>query len=195
MGELADKLEAMPIAELEAGPEGCPVNIFTVCFDDSESMRKYPERVRLLNRLMRDCDRAAKKESGFLLAVGFDEKASIFIPLVPAGQTPRLICQARQGKTLYYETLRDVLAYLLRLQDRLASAKRPIRITLCVITDGVDNLSSLNAEAECLEMSAVARERGWKLLTYGLGVEASEVAMRIGFPRDRNSTKTFFSQV
>lgn len=191
MENLRDALEAIRLERLV--PEnGKAIHLVAIWFDRSESMERYGGScLKTLNSLLRQYGNSPDVKRTHLMVVSSYDKHALLAPLSPAHETPRFLNLPCHGSTGLYQSLECILQYLFMAEDHLETKGIKTKISVMVMTDGVDNLSPPESQVEVMELAAKAQSRGWSLLTYGFGTEASEIALRLGFPREPELLQTF----
>ncbi len=167
---------------------GKATTIAVSILDESGSMEEYgntpPEAMDAHHEALRKCDDGRQ----YLCAViTFASDNEVKIPLMPVEDFGMLEGYRPHAMTLLWETVNKTINDLLNFyRSRIPTELRDdTRVVIGVFSDGDDNESDKSLQPEALQaIAAEAQSLGWELLTFGIGIDAKELAKGMGFPTD-----------
>ena len=176
---------------LLATPERCELALSVIVLDCSTSMRRFGDAPR--SALQEHVDELRADGDAKRLAtaiVGFHRHTHVILAPTPVEAIARLPTWELAGGTRLYASVDDALRVTDATVEALAESGRGCRVVLAVLTDGEDNASPSPALASVRQRAALARRKGWTLLTFGYGVMADRIAQTMGFPTHGGAATT-----
>lgn len=161
--------------------------ISVLILDASISMKRFGKTpLETVNRYVHSLRTARDGRVYYFCHVSFSDTCVITTPLTFVDAVVPLTAYTPGDGTLLWETVDGVLADVLKYYKAIDTSKRlKMKIFINVITDGEDNLSSRISFPHLLwQKTAEARELGFELFVYGLGINAKSIADAMGFPSD-----------
>jgi uncharacterized protein YegL len=169
-------------------PEKSDLALSVIVIDCSTSMRRFGDAPR--SALQEHVDELREDRDAARLAtaiVGFHRGTQVIVPPTPVGAIAALPSWALAGGTRLYASVDDALRVSAATVRDIEASGRGCRVVFAVLTDGEDNASPSTALASVRGRAAVARAKGWTLLTFGYGVMADRIAETMGFPSTEGS--------
>lgn len=174
-----------------------PTTISVSILDESGSMRKFgatpPEAINGHHQSLRESTDGRQ----YLCAViTFSATHEVRIPLMPVEDIGPLKGYDPCGSTLLWKTVYLTLESLIDYYKRYKASiprefRNELKVVVGVFSDGKDTASPVLTQPQALQIiAAKALELGWKLQTFGIGIDAGYLARRMGFPDDDEHTLT-----
>src|SRR3989338_393307 len=159
--------------------------------DSSGSMQRFGfTPIEVANKHVQALADANDGREYYFGLVTFANMAKVEIGLSPVADIIPLEIYHPSGGTRLWETVYSVIDRLLNFLSPFSLFDRQkIQIAISVITDGEDNMSDRERFPEILQRKAKEIQNlGWKLLCYGIGIDAEKTAKNMGFPLDPSLT-------
>ncbi|MBI4098594.1 MAG: VWA domain-containing protein [Candidatus Magasanikbacteria bacterium] len=136
----------------------------------------------------------------FCGVVSFADDARVEVPFGHISTVRPMAGYRADGNTLLWATVHQVMDELWQQYERvlLGKADQPLslRFVIGVFSDGADNESARERFPVTLQLlAAMAREAGWELLTFGIGIDGCQLAEEMGFPTDEAHAVTVAASV
>lgn len=169
--------------------DGVNKTLSILILDASSSMRRYGaiplESVKAHLRQIKNPPDGRKQ---YCAIVTFHYRPEVLVPVGSAESTAEITCYNTEVGTLLYETVWHVLIWLCEMKELNESPN--LKIVIGVFSDGADGRSPESQPAWLKETARDARESGFLLFTYGIGIDAKELARDMGFPDDSDHAFT-----
>lgn len=128
----------------------------------------------------------------YCTVIFFNDKYRVAVPLTEAANLQSLTNYKADGNTLLFETVHQVLKLFISCFEQTTA---DLKIFVGVFSDGQDNKSDANRQPKKVQVSAhKARMLGWELFSYGIGIDAKELARMLGFPTDKEHVHNFTAE-
>lgn len=122
----------------------------------------------------------------------FNGKYRVAVPLTEATALKPMNSYKAYGDTLLFETVHQTLKLFISCFEQTTA---DLKIFVGVFSDGQDNKSDANRQPKKIQVSAhKARMLGWELFSYGIGIDAKELARLLGFPTDKEHIHNFTAE-
>lgn len=116
----------------------------------------------------------------------FAARATVLQRVMPVSEISPIRGYIANGPTRLYGTVYDLLALLINEARALAEPMaKDLRVILGVFSDGDDNASP-SYHGVLRQTSQIARDLGWQLQAYGIGIDAAALANLLGFNPDQS---------
>lgn len=172
-----------------------PKTLSILILDRSGSMLKYGDAPRAcVNEHLEKIKNPPDGREQYCTVITFCDDATIEIPVTRADLIKPLEAYVADGHTLLWQTVHETL----KLFCTMFKVKNPpnLKVFVGVISDGVDNRSDRNLYPQKTQKWAKrARELGFELFCYGIGVDGKMLARDMGFPDDDQHAFTLVAAV
>ncbi len=169
-----------------------PTVISVLILDGSGSMKDFTAVVKSAVKEYLDSLREDKTKRYIVGIIVFSNHWEVMRSLADVDQVTDIDEYRPDGRTQLWNTVIDVLfkmMTLVKLQSKIALEQTTVLIH--VFSDGLDNLSGFDAMKHLQVYSLQALHMGFDLFTYGIGIDAPDLARMMGFPDDEVHAKTF----
>lgn len=174
--------------------DGVERTLSILILDASSSMRRYGavplESVKAHLRQIKNPPDGRKQ---YCAIVTFHFRPEVLMPVGSAESTAEIVSYTTEVGTLLYETVWHVLIWLCEMKEQFESPN--LKIVIGVFSDGADGRSPDNQPALLQATAQDARKSGFLLFTYGIGIDAKELARDMGFPDDADHAFTVNASV
>jgi hypothetical protein len=164
--------------------------ISVLIIDASYSMKKFAEVARqaVLGHLKK---LGADKERTYLCAIiGFNDESFVILPMTMVDENMLEIDYDPKGDTLLWHTVGVAMAQLRILVSEARRRNQQVDVLVGVISDGDDNRSPEGILGLLHGIVGKALADGWDLQTFGIGIDAKQLAATMGFPTDDKHAHT-----
>ena len=167
-----------------------PKTLSILILDGSGSMQQYgavPQEC--VNRHFYRLQSPPDGRKQYCTVLIFNDRYQILVPITEAQDLLPLTTYSADGNTLLFETVYQAIKAFLRLHE---IANTDIKIVVGVFSDGDDTASDKprRQPGKVQAISKIAQQKGWELLSFGIGIDAKELARSLGFPDDDAHTQT-----
>lgn len=181
-------MPAATAAALELQKE--PKTLSILILDSSGSMDKYggvPQEC--VNRHFYQLQSPPDGRKQYCTVISFADRYEILVPVTAAPDLPFLTNYKAAGGTLLFETVYQVLKVFLKMQE---SSATDVKIIVGVFSDGDDTASDKprRQPGKVQTIAKLAKNKGWELMSFGIGIDAKELARSMGFPDDDAHAQT-----
>ena len=178
---------------------GQVLSLIFLFLDRSGSMQEFgDEPQRAANGFLDELRQADKTGTMAVEIVCITDEPEVTVPLAPLKDIKPISDYFAEGGTPLYATLNRWLKQILKATAQGLPDDIRLEVTLAVITDGQNDPDMRpdkpSPAIELRSLSKLARQQGWKLLTLGLGLDAKEIALDMGFPIDGAHARTLKRQ-
>lgn len=124
----------------------------------------------------------------YCVVVTFADDMRVEVPFAHISTVRPMDSYHADGNTLLWATVYAVMNELWeKYEAMLLRVHRPVsfRVVIGVFSDGEDNQSPREQFPVTLQhLASMALEAGWELLTFGIGIDGTQLAASMGFPTD-----------
>jgi len=170
--------------------ENIPKTLSILIVDESGSMANYGQTPqKCVNDHFRSLKNPPDGRQQFCTVILFNDKYRVAIPLTKASELVPMTGYNADGNTLLYETVHQVLKLFISC---FKQSSADLKVFVGVFSDGADNKSDPDRQPKKVQVTAhKARMLGWELFSYGIGIDAKELARLLGFPTDKDHVHNF----
>jgi uncharacterized protein YegL len=167
-----------------------PKTLSILIVDESGSMADYGKTPQnCVNNHFQSLKNPPDGRQQFCTVILFNDKYRVAIPLTEANELVPMTSYKADGNTLLYETVHQVLKLFISCFEQSTA---DLKVFVGVFSDGADNESDTDRQPKKVQVTArKARMLGWELFSYGIGVDAKELASLLGFPTDKDHVHNF----
>jgi hypothetical protein len=179
-------VKALQLVQLAPIVLGKPTTISVMILDASGSMAVHGTAPQdAVNNHLTTVARDFARDH-YVSVVCFSDAPSIAIPITLARRLPQMKDYQADGSTLQWYTVDLVLHQLLELWYKISEEiRKNLHVVIGVFSDGQDNKSDRNLYPRQLQdRSKHARQLGWELYAFGLGIDGIRLAAEMGFIDD-----------
>jgi hypothetical protein len=168
----------------------CPTTISVMVIDASDSMKKFAGAARqaILDHI--ENLRVDKDRTYLSAIIGFNDDSFVILPLTLVSENMPEILYDPQGHTLLWQTVALTMAQLRILVMEARKKNQQVDVVFGVISDGKDNRSPEGILELLHKVVGKSLADGWDLQTFGIGIDAKELAVQMGFPTDEKHAHT-----
>ncbi len=157
-----------------------------ILLDESASMEEFGEApLKAANKFLGRLKSREWADQTLITIITFNDSARVIVPPTLAPDLKPISEYLPRFCTRLYGTVSAILLALMQQVEELKGLGFEVSVTLSVITDGFDQPFTPDPEDvqdELKTRASLVRASGWKLNLIGVGVEASEIALAMGFP-------------
>jgi len=167
-----------------------------ILFDRSSSMHRYGSIPQdAVNAHFISLLDPPDQRTQFCAVFSFASTPRVELPITIAQDIKPLTSYRAEGNTLQWKTVDECLKAFLHIYQTLPPEKQAkLAIAIAVFSDGQDNMSNYDKfnrpiypapyPAKLQETSRQALAQKWELFSYGIGIDAKQMAREMGFPDD-----------
>jgi len=161
------------------------ITMSILLLDRSMSMAKFGDKpISAVNTHLNTMRKLQEEIEFYCGVLFFAKKTKPMTKILPVGLLPNIKsedCPLESGSYLF-ESVNDTIKNLIDHWD--APKESAPQIMIGVFSDGEDNSTNKHQQHELHQTAKIAIANGWDLLSFGFGIEGSELAERLGFPTD-----------
>ncbi|MEK7159571.1 MAG: vWA domain-containing protein [Patescibacteria group bacterium] len=170
-----------------------PKTLSILIVDESGSMDNYGRVPQdCVNNHFRGLQNPPDGRQQYCTVILFNDRYRVAVPLTEASHLRPMTTYKAEGNTLLYETVHQVLKLFISCFEQSTA---DLKVFVGVFSDGLDTKSDANRQPKKVQVTShKARMLGWELFSYGIGIDAKELARLLGFPTDKEHVHNFTAE-